>query len=83
MKFGDVTLAGTTDPVIGIPSGPIKFVAALGGDNPGDQQIYIQNRGGGTLDWTVVSDMGFRFENLVACHLLKSKGLSTPVTIGR
>ena len=23
------------------------------------------------LDWTVVSDMGSRFENLVACHLLK------------
>ena len=23
------------------------------------------------LDWTVISDMGFRFENLVACHLLK------------
>ena len=23
------------------------------------------------LDWTVVSDMGLRFENLVACHLLK------------
>ena len=23
------------------------------------------------LDWTVVSDRGFRFENLVACHLLK------------
>ena len=23
------------------------------------------------LDWTVVKDMGYRFENLVACHLLK------------
>jgi len=23
------------------------------------------------LDWTVVSEMGMRFENLVACHLLK------------
>jgi len=23
------------------------------------------------LDWTVITDMGFRFENLVACHLLK------------
>jgi predicted AAA+ superfamily ATPase len=23
------------------------------------------------LDWTVVSDMGYRFENLVGCHLLK------------
>jgi predicted AAA+ superfamily ATPase len=23
------------------------------------------------LDWTAISDMGFRFENLVACHLLK------------
>jgi predicted AAA+ superfamily ATPase len=23
------------------------------------------------LDWTVISDMGSRFENLVACHLLK------------
>ena len=23
------------------------------------------------LDWTVISDMGLRFENLVACHLLK------------
>lgn len=23
------------------------------------------------LDWTVIPDMGFRFENLVACHLLK------------
>ena len=23
------------------------------------------------LDWTVISDMGYRFENLVACHLLK------------
>ena len=23
------------------------------------------------LDWTVVSDRGYRFENLVACHLLK------------
>ena len=23
------------------------------------------------LDWTVVSDMGSRFENLIACHLLK------------
>ena len=23
------------------------------------------------LDWTLISDMGARFENLVACHLLK------------
>ena len=23
------------------------------------------------LDWTVVSDRGYRFENLIACHLLK------------
>ena len=23
------------------------------------------------LDWTLVKDMGFRFENLIACHLLK------------
>jgi hypothetical protein len=58
--FGDpelpIHLSNSTDPLMGVPSNPLWFVAVQGGANPADQVMVIRNDGGGTLNWTVTSD---------------------------
>ncbi|MBW1809214.1 MAG: hypothetical protein JRJ87_13550 [Deltaproteobacteria bacterium] len=56
--FGDPELSihlttNVTDPLLGIPSGPLRFVAVAGASNPPGQVIMVENFGGGTLNWSV------------------------------
>lgn len=59
--FGDPELAvhlasSSSEPYLGLPAGPIQFVAIGGEGDPDSQVITVRNLGGGSLDWTVVSD---------------------------
>jgi hypothetical protein len=58
--FGDPELpmhmSNSTDPLMGVPSQPLWFVAVQGSGNPQDQTIIIRNDGGGTMNWTATSD---------------------------
>jgi hypothetical protein len=61
--FGDpelpIHLSNSTDPLMGVPSNPLWFIAVQGGGNPQDQVIVIRNDGGGTMNWTVTSDQAW------------------------
>lgn len=62
--FGDPELAlhvspSTGEPYLGLPAGPLQFVALAGEGNPDDQVITVRNLGGGSLDWTVTSDQSW------------------------
>ena len=61
--FGDPELplhmSNSTDPLMGVPSNPLWFIAVQGGDNPAYQAIVIRNDGGGVMNWTVTSDQAW------------------------
>jgi hypothetical protein len=58
--FGTETAELTTKPtdpsIAHTPSYTFLFAAEAGGDPPDDQELYIWNGGGGTLNWSVSSD---------------------------
>jgi len=58
--FGDPELSlhmsNSTEPLIGVPSDPLWFVAVQDAANPEDQVLVIRNDGGGVMNWTLTSD---------------------------
>jgi hypothetical protein len=59
--FGDPELAfhmdaQTDEPILGLPTGPVRFVAVTGEADPPDQTITVDNHGAGTLNWSVDVD---------------------------
>jgi hypothetical protein len=45
-----------TDPVIGVSPASLGFTATVGGANPANQSVSINNTGAGTLNWTASDD---------------------------
>ena len=66
-------------PAIALSATNLKFLAAVGGSNPGDQSVKLRNCGGGTLDWTITGRLAWL---TVAPESGSSSGDLNEVTLG-